>query len=325
MKVKIETCDNFSLLFNKLVPFLRVEREKVYQKILNKPHANIKGEILKELISSVYRKPRELKELVKEYKKSLKKENFKILEVETQSRLVVGMGLPSFFENGISLHHIYGIPYIPASSVKGLLRFTYLVGCLDIFPLEVKGLPQAFHWIKEDISAADIFKLLSRIEESLIASENFQGFKKNLKKSLKVSQKEPIVEYQENNEELKKFYELYKEIFGNIEQKGKVIFADALAITFDFEVDIMNPHFTEYYQSSEQQRKREGIFLIGDFHTPKPIFFLTVKEAKFYLPYKVKESRLLEKNQLIESLLKEGFSFFGIGGKRRKGYGYLKF
>ncbi|MCO6492720.1 MAG: type III-B CRISPR module RAMP protein Cmr6 [Phaeodactylibacter sp.] len=37
-------------------------------------------------------------------------------------RLVVGLGGESVYETSITLHHVYGIPYIPGSSVKGVVR-----------------------------------------------------------------------------------------------------------------------------------------------------------------------------------------------------------
>lgn len=37
-------------------------------------------------------------------------------------RFVTGLGGHSVYETGITLHHVYGIPYIPASSIKGVLR-----------------------------------------------------------------------------------------------------------------------------------------------------------------------------------------------------------
>lgn len=37
-------------------------------------------------------------------------------------RLIVGLGGHSVFETDIKLHHTYGIPYIPASAIKGCLR-----------------------------------------------------------------------------------------------------------------------------------------------------------------------------------------------------------
>jgi CRISPR-associated protein Cmr6 len=35
-------------------------------------------------------------------------------------RLAIGMGNASVFENSITLHHVYGFPYLPASSIKGI-------------------------------------------------------------------------------------------------------------------------------------------------------------------------------------------------------------
>jgi CRISPR-associated protein Cmr6 len=37
-------------------------------------------------------------------------------------RLVVGLGIESVFETSMMLHHVYGIPYIPASGIKGAIR-----------------------------------------------------------------------------------------------------------------------------------------------------------------------------------------------------------
>jgi CRISPR-associated protein Cmr6 len=35
-------------------------------------------------------------------------------------RVIVGLGTDSVYETGITLHHIYGFPYIPASAIKGI-------------------------------------------------------------------------------------------------------------------------------------------------------------------------------------------------------------
>lgn len=37
-------------------------------------------------------------------------------------RLAIGIGSASVYETSITLHHIYGVPYIPAQSIKGSLR-----------------------------------------------------------------------------------------------------------------------------------------------------------------------------------------------------------
>ncbi len=47
-------------------------------------------------------------------------------DFSTSWRLAVGLGTASVYETGITLHHIYGIPYIPASAVKGVVR-SYII------------------------------------------------------------------------------------------------------------------------------------------------------------------------------------------------------
>jgi CRISPR-associated protein Cmr6 len=44
------------------------------------------------------------------------------LKVRSVSRLSLGTGLPNLFEVGIQLHPQYGVPYVPASSVRGAVR-----------------------------------------------------------------------------------------------------------------------------------------------------------------------------------------------------------
>lgn len=44
------------------------------------------------------------------------------LRLSPQWRLIVGLGNESVYETSMTLHHIYGFPYIPASAVKGVIR-----------------------------------------------------------------------------------------------------------------------------------------------------------------------------------------------------------
>lgn len=42
-------------------------------------------------------------------------------------RLIIGLGQPSVYETSLTLHHLYGIPYIPGSALKGMTR-NWLLG-----------------------------------------------------------------------------------------------------------------------------------------------------------------------------------------------------
>lgn len=52
----------------------------------------------------------------------LKSENF-----TPDWRFVIGLGTDSVYETGITLHHIYGFPYIPSSGIKGITR-SHIIG-----------------------------------------------------------------------------------------------------------------------------------------------------------------------------------------------------
>ncbi|HFA48250.1 MAG TPA: type III-B CRISPR module RAMP protein Cmr6 [Bacteroidetes bacterium] len=45
-----------------------------------------------------------------------------IPDLQVEGRLVVGLGTESVYETSMTLHPIYGIPYLPASAIKGVLR-----------------------------------------------------------------------------------------------------------------------------------------------------------------------------------------------------------
>lgn len=46
----------------------------------------------------------------------------RVVQVDAQSPLMVGLGNATPIENGLSLHPTYGVPYLPGSSLKGVTR-----------------------------------------------------------------------------------------------------------------------------------------------------------------------------------------------------------
>ncbi len=46
----------------------------------------------------------------------------RIMDFSIDWRLVIGLGNESVYETSMTLHHVYGFPYIPGSSVKGVVR-----------------------------------------------------------------------------------------------------------------------------------------------------------------------------------------------------------
>ena len=123
--------------------------------------------------------------------------------------MVIGLGGESVLETDITLHHLYGIPFIPASALKGLTR-AYITG-------EVEGY-----------------------------------------RSDKIDN---------DNEEVKR-------IFGSQEHAGTVIFFDAMPTNgkVAFVLDIMNPHYPEYYAGNKPPTNDQN---------PVPVTFLTVTNTTF--------------------------------------------
>lgn len=75
-------------------------------------------------------------------------------------RLIVGLGNESVYDTSMTLHHVYGIPYIPASAVKGVVRSWMIIerfgqdekeaikdkGFCDVFgcPTKIKDTPSYY-------------------------------------------------------------------------------------------------------------------------------------------------------------------------------------
>ena len=55
--------------------------------------------------------------------------NLRSFSATPEWRLIIGMGNESVYETSITLHHIYGIPYLRAESIKGSLRSFIITEC----------------------------------------------------------------------------------------------------------------------------------------------------------------------------------------------------
>jgi CRISPR-associated protein Cmr6 len=243
-------------------------------------------------------------EYIDEFKKKIRKEPIPLPEVEdciiekfrlkTAYRLVIGAGYPSFIENGFLFHHVYGIPYIPGETLKGLARAVFILSVAEA----IKG--------KFDPS---------KIEEEL--SEEAEGISYQIPEKINIILDDYTIENP---------VETFRKIFGSKERRGQIIFFDAYPVKFNpsehFEADIMNSHYGDYYQSGKAP---------ADWLSPNPIHFLALKEGiifEFSLglaplePMEDSEEKLLL--ETARRLLEVGLENFGVGSKKRKGYGWFK-
>lgn len=161
-------------------------------------------------------------------------------------RLVTGLGAPHVLETSLTLHRVYGFPFIPGSTVKGVTR----------------------------------------------------------------AYAELVLRKGEDNPE-------FRRVFGSQVQAGEVIFFDAIpAQPPQLRLDVMNPHYSEYYQGGNTPP--------ADWLSPKPVYFLTVERTPFLFAL---GARTKGANGLVATVagwLKQALQDLGVGAKTAAGYGYFK-
>lgn len=300
--------DNPALLFNKLLILEFIDGFSQNQNLTEK------GKDKKGKDKGKDKRDEDVKKLkyIDEFKKKIRKEPIPLPEVEdyiiekfrlkTAYRLVIGAGYPSFIENGFLFHHVYGIPYIPGETLKGLARAVFILSVVEA--------------MKGKFDPSKIEEVLSEETEKEI-SEEAKGILHQIPDRINI-----ILD----NYTIENPVETFRKIFGSKERRGQVIFFDAYPVDFNpsehFEADIMNSHYGDYYQSGKAP---------ADWLSPTPIHFLALKEGiifEFSLglaplePMEDNEEKLLL--ETARKLLEVGLKNFGVGNKKRKGYGWFK-
>lgn len=191
------------------------------------------------------------------YIESLKKigvQTFTI-KAKTTSPFITGLGSGHPTETGMVLDRNIGVPYIPASSIKGVLRLSYAINIAN-------G--------REEVPDSEL--------------ERYFG-------TADAKQKE--------------------------QYRGQLVVLDAYPTKdVQLKVDIMNPHYTKYYDGTNKQPV--------ETESPVPIKFLTVKEGTefcFYcafMPFDLNEKCNEEE---INAMFSTAFERVGFGGKTSIGYG----
>jgi CRISPR-associated protein Cmr6 len=256
---------NFAYLFNLPAISIRGNELKI---TINEDIENFKWD--KDFINSIeIRKKQIIMQLQKE---GYHLENFPL---SISWRLVIGLGASHPQETSMTLHHIYGIPYIPGSAIKGVTR----------------------HWA-----------ILKFADNNRKDNEKFEDAIKRIAGAL------------ENGNDLnievdKITFKDLIEIFGTQKQQGKVIFFDAYPVgEIKLKIDIMNPHYPEYYSKGQPP---------ADWQNPVPIKFLTIENTKFsfYLTSKTEDDPNKNLLNIAKKLLLEALKDYGIGAKTSLGYG----
>jgi CRISPR-associated protein Cmr6 len=138
------------------------------------------------------------KDRVNKQKENLKNQNFEIIlddyKLKTASRLVVGLGAGHVLETSLTLHHIFGIPYIPGSALKGVVR---MVNFWAIVSEQNKKSDKEIQELQEqlydkEISNSDSNDILKH--KLLFGTQNFKGLLVFLDAYPEVQNKQQIFE-----------------------------------------------------------------------------------------------------------------------------------
>jgi CRISPR-associated protein Cmr6 len=207
---------NFSLWFNKIL--FEVDDRNDF-KIVDKENSS--GKIYKEYKKMLDNK--EIQILLDEKIKNQKdfseqlSQKYKFIQFEgkLKSDFIIGLGESHPTETGMILDHTIGVPYIPASTIKGAVRFAYTLNYID----ENKdNLPTE----QETIKVKD-------------------GSKKNI-----------IVLKEKDTTITKLFGGENKEDKEYVEKVGKIIFLDSYSEkTPKLKLDVMTPHYGDYYKDGK--------------------------------------------------------------------------
>ena len=106
----------------------------------------------------------------------------------------------------------------------------------------------------------------------------------------------------------------------SLARSGGAIFFDALPTDVPrLELDIMNPHYPDYYSDTRNQ------VYPTDWQSPRPVYFLTVAPGtEFQFAVGWRGADHAEQRKMAEKWLRYGLENLGAGAKTSAGYGYFK-
>ena len=232
-------------------------------------------------------------------------------------RFVVGLGAAHVLETSITLHRLFGLPIIPASGLKGAARAYALCNLATELGVPILS-PEEAAELNSHGKETPLQKL-EKLAEVLATETNDQKQQAALDE-LREDEHLPADAQMRglDLETLRSKLLPFTEIFGTTGQAGKIVFLDAIPLEVPkFTLDIMNPHYPEYYRT-------EGGEAPSDWQSPKPVFFLTVSETPYLFAIVARTKDSVSSLATAERWLKGALKELGIGAKTSADYGYWK-
>ncbi len=237
------------------------------------------------------------------------------------SPFVTGMGEEHAVENGFAFLSPYGLPYMAGSGVKGVIRRAAEELAAGLNPegnggwtftrvMWLFGFEGNAGWMQEEREKGRAELLAPAWEEELETFKNDPGEEAEELADLLGRGKE---------EKIDAFFKRLR--FGDAHLAGALSFWDVI-IADDLDIDILTPHYGEYYQGNEPPH---------DAGQPQPNPFLVVAPgAQFTFHITCAEHRLPESlrgetwRDLVQAAFDHAFTWGGFGAKTAVGYGVLQ-
>jgi CRISPR-associated protein Cmr6 len=276
----------------------------------------------KDFLDSINKSPKfieDFKERIKNQVENLEKcgyenifKNEKCLKLKTASRLVVGLGAGHVLETSLTLHHIFGIPYIPASALKGIVR---MVSFWEIVENNKNNVEDIEKYIKElqeqlydkELSNTDKDKILEH--KLLFGTQNFKGLLVFLDAYPEIQDNQQIFELDVMTPHYQGYY-TKNQVPGDWENPNPIIFLTVKkGITFCFNV------LFDKYRAEE---------ILRDDEFPKKAKEIIKEWIDNLSKLSVGAEEILRDDEFpknVKNWLKDALTEFGIGAKTRLGYG----
>ena len=214
-------------------------------------------------------------------------------DITMQRRLLVGSGNPSATEIGLTVHHTWGVPVIPGSSLKGLLA----------------------HYVETTYGPAQPQLDPPSRSDGAMDRVDFQGvqwqdakIKRGPGKTYRALFGAPEADETDAHKHLDK-----------TATRGLVTFHDALydpgsVSRRPFARDVLTPHQATYHKAA-------GTIAANDYDDPIPVNFLSVKPGTKFL---IALNGPPKWTELAAALLQDALDEWGVGAKTSSGYGRAK-
>jgi len=254
--------------------------------------------------------------------------NSRSILLQPQWRFVLGLGGESVYETNMTLHHLYGMPYLPASSIKGVLR-SWIISQVFAQEDNVPDHEKEFPLVNAEYRAITGSKLFCTIFGCPEDGQKVIFRDARLRKEIK------------DGKEKYAYADKESSALGSAHQ-GIVTFFDGLpTVAPVIKTDVMNPHYKDWY-------KDIGYSAPTDTQRTNPIHFLTVNDEnglQFQTHIGVSEGNPKLKDisddygrflpgsnlngdhslaDLVKFWLEKALSEHGIGSKTAVGYGFMK-